>query len=135
MQGAVLIITGDGGQSFFDFPNQNVQANTMGVAVLAPDQNLLWGGPNRVNGAAHAQAVSDLVTDVLPNMVAFNQSAINFMGVSGGSLMMSGYFIPQNMQNFPNANILLGCGAMPPQVPFQQQNTVIQQTKIHYQSS
>lgn len=109
----------------------------MGVAVLAPDPNLFWGGgngQNRVNGAAHAQAVSDLMTDVLPNMVAFNQSNVNFMGVSGGSLMMSGYFIPQNMQNFPNAAIMLACGAQAPMVPFQNQQAVIQQTRIHYQS-
>jgi predicted peptidase len=118
-------------------PNQNVQANLMGVAVLAPDPNLFWGGgsgQNRVNGAAHAQAVNDLVKNVLPDMVAFNQSQVYFMGVSGGSLMMSGYFIPAQMQNYPNAGIMLACGAMAPQVPFQNSQAVIQQTRIHYQS-
>lgn len=42
--GANVLLHGDGGQSFFDMPNQNVQANTMGVALLAPDPNLFWGG-------------------------------------------------------------------------------------------
>lgn len=38
-QGAMginVLLHGDGGQSFFDFPNQAVQQNLMGVVVLAP---------------------------------------------------------------------------------------------------
>jgi hypothetical protein len=42
--GANILLHGDGGQSFFDMPNQNIQASTMGVALLAPDKNLFWGG-------------------------------------------------------------------------------------------
>jgi hypothetical protein len=39
----------------------------MGVAVLAPDPNLFWGGGSglqRTDGVAHAQAVNDLVQNV-----------------------------------------------------------------------
>lgn len=38
-QGAMginVLLHGDGGQSFFDFPNQAVQQGLMGVVVLAP---------------------------------------------------------------------------------------------------
>lgn len=135
--GVNVLLHGDGGQSFFDFPNQAVQQNVMGVAVLAPDPNLFWGGGsglNRVNGVAHSQAVNDLVKNVLPTMVAFNQSQVLFTGVSGGSLMMSGYFIPAQMQNFANSAVLLNCGAMAPKVQFQDASNVIQSTRIHYQS-
>lgn len=34
--GINVLLHGDGGQSFFDMPNQAVQGNLMGVAVLAP---------------------------------------------------------------------------------------------------
>lgn len=136
--GANVLLHGDGGQSFFDFPNQNVQANTMGVALLAPDDNLFWGGGSgldRTDGVAHAQAVSDFITTEMPKIVAMDASAVVFTGVSGGSLLMSGFFIPAQMQNFPNSAVELNCGAMPPQVQFQDAATVMSQTRIHYQST
>lgn len=117
--GANVLLHGDGGQSFFDMPNQAVQANTMGVALLAPDENLFWGGGSgldRTDGVAHAQAVSDFVQTELPARVAVNMSNVVFTGVSGGSLLMSGFFIPAQMANFENSAVELNCGAMPPQV-------------------
>jgi hypothetical protein len=119
-------------------PNQAVQANTMGVALLAPNKNLFWGGGSgldRTDGVAHAQAVNDFVQKELPARVAVNMSNVVFTGVSGGSLMMAGFFIPAQMQNFPNSAVELNCGAMPPQVAFVDQATVMSQTKIHYQST
>lgn len=119
-------------------PNQNVQANTMGVALLAPDPNLFWGGGQglqRTDGVAHAQAVNDFIQNELPQRVAVNMSNIVFTGVSGGSLLMSGFFIPAQMQNFANSAVELNCGAMPPQVQFQNAAQVMSQTKIHYQST
>jgi hypothetical protein len=136
--GVNVLLHGDGGQSFFDFPNQAVQKNLMGVAVLAPDPNLFWGGGSglmRTDGVAHAQAVNDLMKNELPKVMAFNQSNVYFMGVSGGSLMMSGFFLPAQMKNFPGTGILLGCGGMAPQVPFQDANNVMKNTKIHYQTT
>jgi hypothetical protein len=136
--GVNVLLHGDGGQSFFDFPNQAVQKNLMGVAVLAPDPNLFWGGGQglmRTDGVAHAQAVNDLMKNELPKVMAFNQSNVYFMGVSGGSLMMSGFFLPAQMKNFPGTGVLLGCGGMPAQVPFQDANNVMKNTKIHYQST
>ncbi|KAF2848525.1 hypothetical protein T440DRAFT_167282 [Plenodomus tracheiphilus IPT5] len=136
--GANVLLHGDGGQSFFDFPNQNIQANTMGVVLLAPDENLFWGGGSgldRTDGVAHAQAVSDFITTEMPKIVAMDASAVVFTGVSGGSLLMSGFFIPAQMQNFPNSAVELNCGAMPPQVQFADAATVMTQTKIHYQST
>lgn len=35
--GLNVMLHGDGGDSFFDFPNQAVQNNLMGVAVLVGD--------------------------------------------------------------------------------------------------
>lgn len=136
--GVNVLLHGDGGQSFFDFPNQNVQANTMGVALLAPDPNLFWGGGQglqRTDGVAHAQAVNDFMQNMLPQVVSFNSSAVVFTGVSGGSLMMSGFFIPAQMQNFPNSAVELNCGGMPPQVAFVNAAQVMPQTTIHFQST
>jgi hypothetical protein len=136
--GVNVLLHGDGGQSFFDFPNQAVQKNLMGVAVLAPDPNLFWGGGQglqRTDGVAHAQAVNDLMKNELPKVMAFNQSQVYFMGVSGGSLMMSGFFLPAQMKNFPGTGILLACGGMAPQVPFQDANNVVTNTRIHYQTT
>ena len=135
--GLNVLLHGDGGQSFFDFPNQNVQGNLMGVVVLAPDPNLFWGGGaglERTDGVAHSQAVSDLITQVMPQVVNFDPSQVFFTGVSGGALMLSGFFIPQQMQNFPNSGVLLNCGALAPQVDFVDP-TVLTTTTIHYQST
>lgn len=65
--GINVLLHGDGGQSFFDFPNQAVQQNLMGVVALAPDPNLFWGGgsgANRVDGVSHSAAVNALITQV-----------------------------------------------------------------------
>lgn len=74
-----------------------------GVAVLAPDPNLFWGGGaglDRTDGEAHAQIVNDLVQQVLPQVLAFDANRVSFTGVSGGSLLLSGFFMPAFMQNF-----------------------------------
>ncbi|KAI1424588.1 hypothetical protein F5Y12DRAFT_785267 [Xylaria sp. FL1777] len=101
--GLNVLLHGDGGQSFFDFPNQAVQNNLAGVAILAPDPNLFWGGGSgleRTDGVAHAQIVNDLVQQVLPQVLAFDSNSVSFTGVSGGSLLLSGFFMPAFMQNF-----------------------------------
>lgn len=101
--GLNVLLHGDGGQSFFDFPNQAVQNNLAGVAILAPDPNLFWGGGSgldRTDGVAHAQIVNDLVKEVLPQVLAFDADSVSFTGVSGGSLLLSGFFMPAFMQNF-----------------------------------
>lgn len=81
------------------------------------------------------QAVNDLVQTVLPNVVAFNQSNVFFTGVSGGSLTLSGFFVPAHMANFAGTGVMLMCGALPPQVDFVNADQVISSTKIHFQSS
>ncbi|TRX98530.1 hypothetical protein FHL15_000604 [Xylaria flabelliformis] len=101
--GVNVLLHGDGGQSFFDFPNQAVQNNFAGVALLAPDPNLFWGGGSgleRTDGVAHAQIVNDFVQQVLPQVMAFDGNSVSFTGVSGGSLLLSGFFMPAFMQNF-----------------------------------
>jgi hypothetical protein len=138
--GLNVLLHGDGGQSFFDFPNQAVQANLAGVAVLAPDPNLFWGGGSgldRTDGVAHAQAVNDLVQTVLPQVMAFNSSQVSFTGVSGGSLLLSGFFVPAHMTNFQAAGngVLLNCGGLAPQVDFVDAAAVAASTRIHFQST
>ncbi|EJT70682.1 hypothetical protein GGTG_11705 [Gaeumannomyces tritici R3-111a-1] len=140
--GLNVLLHGDGGQSFFDFPNQAVQGNLMGVAVLAPSENLLWGirtgpplGDQRPDGVADAQAVSDLVRSVLPQVAAFNMSNVFFTGVSGGALVLSGFFMPAHMTEFKGTGVLLNCGALAPQVDFVDAAAVVSSTKIHFQSS
>ncbi|KAL8387181.1 hypothetical protein RB595_010099 [Gaeumannomyces hyphopodioides] len=140
--GLNVLLHGDGGQSFFDFPNQAVQGNLMGVAVLAPSENLLWGirtgpplGDQRPDGVADAQAVSDLVRTVLPQVAAFNMSNVFFTGVSGGALVMSGFFVPAHMTEFKGTGVLLNCGALAPQVDFVDAAAVVASTKIHFQTS
>ncbi|KAL0937582.1 uncharacterized protein CTRU02_207313 [Colletotrichum truncatum] len=135
--GLNVLLHGDGGQSFFDMPNQGVQQNLAGVAVLAPDPNLFWGGGQglqRTDGVAHSQAVNDLIQKTLPQMMAFNQSNVFFTGVSGGSLMLSGFFMPAHMQNFAGNGVLLNCGGLEPQVTVQDPQAIAN-TRIHFQST
>ncbi|KAL0936189.1 uncharacterized protein CTRU02_208404 [Colletotrichum truncatum] len=137
--GLHVLLHGDSGQSFFDMPNQGVKNNLAGVTVLAPDKNLHWGGGrgfNRTNGVAHAQAVNDLVQKTLPKYMAFNASNVYFTGISGGSLMLSGYFIPAHLGNFAGNGVMLGCGAMEPRVTIESSSRdAIMKTRIHYQST
>ncbi|OCL07401.1 hypothetical protein AOQ84DRAFT_409085 [Glonium stellatum] len=138
VMGLNVLLHGDGGQSFFYFPNQAVQANLMGVVVLAPDPNLFWGGGSglqRTDGVAHAQAVNDLILNAMPNVISFNSSQVFFTGVSGGSLLLSGFFIPAQMTNFKGTGVLLNCGGLVPQVTFQDADAVVASTTIHFQST
>jgi hypothetical protein len=135
--GLNVLLHGDGGQSFVDFPNQAVQDNLMGVVVLAPNKNLFWGGGSglqRTDGVAHAAAVNSLIQNQLPLDVAFDSSQVFFTGVSGGSLLLSGFFIPAFMSQY-QTGVLLNCGALTPQVDIVDGATMIANTKIHYQST
>ena len=135
--GLNVLLHGDGGQSFFDFPNQAVQQNLMGVVALAPNQQRFWGGGNglnRTDGVPHSAAVNSLVQDVLPQMVSFDQSQVFFTGVSGGSLLLSGFFVPQFMTNY-KTGVELNCGALTPQVAFQDAAATVPATRMHFQST
>ncbi|KAI1392270.1 uncharacterized protein F4822DRAFT_122830 [Hypoxylon trugodes] len=142
--GLNVLLHGDGGQSFFDFPNQAVQDGLAGVAVLAPDPNLFWGGGSgldRTDGVAHSQAVADLIANVLPSMVAFDANKVSFTGVSGGSLLLSGFFMPAHMAQFAGAagqesQVLLNCGGLEPQVDVSADNAAaLAATRVHFQST
>ncbi|KAI1339323.1 hypothetical protein F5Y15DRAFT_85285 [Xylariaceae sp. FL0016] len=141
--GLNVLLHGDGGQSFFDFPNQAVQNNLAGVAILAPDPNLFWGGGSgldRTDGVAHAQIVNDLVTTVLPQVMAFNASSVSFTGVSGGSLLLSGFFLPAQIGNFAAAGqtsqVMLNCGGLEPQVAVTAAAAAaIPNLRLHFQST
>ncbi|PQE08786.1 cyclin-like f-box protein [Rutstroemia sp. NJR-2017a BVV2] len=135
--GLNVLLHGDGGQSFFDFPNQAVQNNLMGVVVLAPNKNLFWGGGSglqRTDGVAHAAAVNTLIQTQLPKDVAFDNGNVFFTGVSGGSLLMSGFFMPAFGAQY-KTGVVLNCGALTPQVDVVDAATLMQNTKIHFQST
>lgn len=110
--------------------------------LTLPSEQLLWGqskgqpqGLSRVDGVAHSQAVNDLMQQVLPQMVAFNSSNVFMTGVSGGSLTLSGFFVPAHMANFAGTGVLLMCGGLAPQVDFNNSAAVASTTKIHFQST
>ncbi|KAA8569744.1 hypothetical protein EYC84_001327 [Monilinia fructicola] len=135
--GLNVLLHGDGGQSFFDFPNQAVQNNLMGVVVLAPNKNMFWGGGSglqRTDGVAHAAAVNTLIQTQLSKDVAFDPGNVFFTGVSGGSLLLSGFFMPAFGAQY-KTGVLLNCGALTPQVDVVDANTLVQNTKIHFQST
>jgi poly(3-hydroxybutyrate) depolymerase len=132
-----VLLHGDGGQSFFDFPNQDVQNNLMGVVVLAPDPNLFWGGGSgldRTDGVAHSAAVNTLIQEQLAQDVAFDPANVFFTGVSGGSLMLSGFFMPAFGAQY-QTGVELNCGALAPQVDVVDAATMIANNKIHFQST
>lgn len=85
-------------------------------------------------GVAHAQAVNDWIQNEMPQRVAVNMSAMVFTGVSGGSLLMSGFFVPAQMQNYAPSAVELNCGGMAPQVAVQNAAAVAS-TRIHFQST
>lgn len=109
----------------------------MGVVVLAPDPNLFWGGGSgldRTDGVAHSAAVNTLIQEQLPQDVAFDPANVFFTGVSGGSLMLSGFFVPAFGAQY-QTGVELNCGALPPQVPVVDAATMIANTKIHFQTT
>ncbi|TVY18252.1 hypothetical protein LARI1_G002960 [Lachnellula arida] len=116
--GLNVLLHGDGGQSFFDFPNQALQNNLMGVVVLAPNKDLFWGGGSgldRTDGVAHAAAVNSLIQTQLSQDVAFDPGNVFFTGVSGGSLLLSGFFMPAFGATY-KTGVALNCGGLTPQV-------------------
>ncbi|PBP25900.1 hypothetical protein BUE80_DR003137 [Diplocarpon rosae] len=135
--GLNVLLHGDGGQSFTDFPNQAVQDNLMGVVVLAPNKEKFWGGGSglqRTDGVAHAAAVNSLIQNQMAQDVAFDSGNVFFTGVSGGSLLMSGFFVPAYGAQY-KTGVVLNCGAMPPQVDVVDGANLIANMKIHFQST
>jgi len=134
--GINVLFHGDGGQSFFDFPNQGVNNNLMGVAILSPDPQLRWGGSgpglSRPDGPVHSAAVNQLLTNVLPTVVNFNKSQIFMEGVSGGSLLLSGFLIPTFGASLAVPGTIFGCGGLTPQVAVKGD---ISNMRIHWQST
>jgi hypothetical protein len=78
----------------------------------------------RTGGVDHSQVVNNLILNELPNVVAFNNSQAFFTGISGGSLLLSSFFIPAQVADFKGAGVLLTCGWLVPQVTFQDANVV-----------
>ncbi|OTA56871.1 hypothetical protein K449DRAFT_408310 [Hypoxylon sp. EC38] len=89
-----------------------------------------------VDGATQdANAPGDLV-------LAFNSSRVSFTGVSGGSLLLSGFFMPAHMSDFGSAaagqesQVLLNCGGLEPQVAVSDANAAaLATTRVHFQST
>ncbi|KAJ8514608.1 hypothetical protein ONZ45_g7871 [Pleurotus djamor] len=135
--GVNVLFHGDGGQSFFDFPNQGVNSGLMGVALLSPDPDLQWGGSDprnslvRPQGPAHSAAVNQFITTTLPTIVNFDPSKIFMEGVSGGSLLLS-FMVPTFGASLGVPGVIMGCGGLPPQVRVQGDISGI---RVHWQST
>jgi poly(3-hydroxybutyrate) depolymerase len=109
----------------------------MGVVVLAPNKNLFWGGGSglqRTDGVAHAAAVNSLIQNQLSQDVAFDPGNVFFTGVSGGSLLLSGFFVPAFGSTY-KTGVVLNCGALTPQVAVVDPTTLATSMKIHFQST
>ncbi|WAR61323.1 hypothetical protein PtB15_12B8 [Puccinia triticina] len=50
-KGINLVLHGDGGQSFFDFPNKGEHEGLLGVVALAPNDKMFWGGVGYLYGS------------------------------------------------------------------------------------
>lgn len=102
-----------------------------------------WGGGSglqRTDGVLHSQLINTLVKNILPQLVSFDPKNVSplapvlhptarphtpcleqvfFSGVSGGSLLLSGFFLPAHLDQF-NTGALLACApsrAIPPFLP------------------
>lgn len=109
----------------------------MGVVVLAPNKNMFWGGGSglqRTDGVAHAAAVNTLIQTQLSKDVAFDPGNVFFTGVSGGSLLLSGFFVPAFGAQY-KTGVVLNCGALVPQVAVADPNTLATSMKIHFQTT
>lgn len=109
----------------------------MGVVILAPNKNAFWGGGSglqRTDGVVHAAAVNTLIQTQLSQDVAFDPGNVFFTGVSGGSLLLSGFFVPAFGATY-KTGVVLGCGALVPQVAVADPTTLATNFKIHFQST
>ncbi|TPX63852.1 hypothetical protein SpCBS45565_g06324 [Spizellomyces sp. 'palustris'] len=143
LMGLNVLLHGDGGSPFEVFPNRNLANGLMGVAVLAPknpqSRNLpVWGGGkggnDRPDGPLHSAAINDLIQNELPKLVNFDKNKVSFTGVSGGSLLLSGYFIPTFATTYKNNNFLLNCGALAPAVKVKDPAS-LGTLRVHFQST
>ncbi|KAI8900917.1 hypothetical protein BC833DRAFT_507258, partial [Globomyces pollinis-pini] len=134
-EGINVLLHGDGGQSFFAFPNAKAENNLIGVSVLAPNAAMKWGGNgnDRPDGPAHAKLIADLITNELPKRMKFDASKVFFTGVSGGSLTLTSAMLPLFGNQFPSGMFLL-CGGLKAaqDIPA---NAVNANTRIHVQTT
>src|ERR1700761_3002434 len=65
----------------------------------------------------------------------FDTKNVQFTGVSGGSLLLSGFFVPQFGPTYAPTNVLLNCGGLPPAPGQLSKNFDPSQLKIHFQST
>lgn len=142
--GLHVLLHGDGGASFEAMPNSNIQGNLMGVVILAPNSALLWGGQStntiqRPDGVAHATAIHQLIQTELPTVIDFDLSQVWFSGVSGGSLLLSGFFMPMFLSTYKTGGMLMCGGMSPPSNRAGLKNTIDAETlttsRIHWESS
>ncbi|KDQ23463.1 hypothetical protein PLEOSDRAFT_1049660, partial [Pleurotus ostreatus PC15] len=145
--GVNILFHGDGGTSFFDFPNQGVKGGLMGVALLSPDPGLRWGGSGRNlqrqvlpavdydsrHVSTKSLRIGPKVLHIeLPKIVNFDKSKIFMEGISGGAIMLSGHTIPAFGASLGVKGVIMGCGGTAPQVQVQGD---ISSIRIHWQTT
>jgi predicted esterase len=134
-QGVNVLLHGDGGSSFFAFPNAQLRDDLIGVALLAPNAEMRWGGSDdvRSSGPEHVQLVRDFIVSTLPQMVTFDRSKVFFTGVSGGALTLTSAMLPIFGDEFPSGMLLL-CGGIPPQQAIPE-GKLAPTMRLHFQST
>ncbi len=66
--------------------------------------------------------------------MAFDLGNVFFTGVSGGSLLLSGFSVP-TFGAQDKTGVVLNCGALTPQVAMADSATLMTSMKIHFQSA
>jgi hypothetical protein len=73
-----------------------------------------------------------LIQTQLSQDVAFDPGNVFFTGVSGGSLLLSGFFVPAFGATY-KTGVVLNCGGLTPQVDVVDGATLAANMKIHFQ--
>lgn len=130
--GLNVMLHEDGGGSYDMFPNAEFKNNLIGVILEAPNSNRTWGGnrddaarakadvaSNFPQGSLHSGYVDHMLNaggDIEKALgTKFDHSRVFFTGASGGSLLLTGFFIPKYADKY-NSGALLMCGGLPRQV-------------------
>ncbi|BFZ55762.1 hypothetical protein PYCC9005_002803 [Savitreella phatthalungensis] len=149
-RGLAVLLHGDGGASFEAMPgaaiSQSYAGELLDVVVLAPNNELVWGGRRtdsrgmRTQAVAHADALDILIDRELPRVVRFDRAKVSFTGVSGGSILLASAFLPRHLGKYASEGggngVMLLCGGDAPAAgaaALQDFATAVARTRLRWQ--